>query len=98
MSMTPAAARRLEAEIINGLRRLAFDESDTEFRTSELKCKDGSLELRFYDRYRAIELLLEIARSAGASQDSSGLRKALERGARALAELPNPTPEDDHAV
>ena len=98
MSISSRCARRLEEEVINGLKRLAFSEGDTDYRVSELKCKDGAWEFKYYDRFRAMELLLSLVQSAGGSRDSSGLREALERGARALAEHPPATPSDNAAL
>ena len=103
--MTRHMAKRLEDEIVAGLRRLAFeteslqllrcreeDGNQTEiqvpdcFHASEVRLKGDAVEIRFYDRYRAIELLLAIIRNTGGAQTGSGLQEALKLGARALAQ------------
>lgn len=95
LAISSRCARRLEEEVINGLKKLAFSESDTDYRISEFKCKDGAWEFKYYDRFRAMELLLNLAQSAAGGRDSSGLREALERGARALSEHPPATLPDN---
>lgn len=44
--------------------------------------KDGSMEIKFFDRLRALEKLEELE---GAKQEASPLFRAVEEGARALA-------------
>lgn len=97
--------QRLTAEIIEGLRELAFGWDDGILRlagqngedesksvgghnllhVSRMKLsKDGALEAEFVDRYRAVQMLLEILLRQSADRDSSGFYQALENAARAL--------------
>lgn len=52
------------------------------FSVSEIKRpKGGGMEIRFYDRIKALQCLAELE---GGGEDGAGLAQALEEGARAL--------------
>ena len=86
--------QRIRADVIAGLRRLAFgpaagkirwteDEDGEEldlFPVSEIKRRQNeTLELRFFDRFRALEMLLELAESEQNGSGAAQLYQALER-------------------
>jgi hypothetical protein len=101
--------RSREAEIVAGMRRLAFGSvsdavrlmlSDEAPAVAELECmdffniseikrqKNGGLEIKFFDRLKALELLAEHAGESGGAL--SGFLKALSAGEK----VSKPIPED----
>ncbi len=55
------------------------------FAISEIKKpKDGALEIKFFDRFKALEKLLEISEEASGQDGIAGLYHALEQSARII--------------
>ena len=85
--------RRLAFGEIKDAVRLLFCESVTPqtlrnldlFCVSEIRSvKGGGMEIKFYDRIRALECMRELA----GGEDQGGFYKALEEGAKALSNEP----------
>lgn len=86
--------RRLAFGEIKDAVRLLFCESATPqmlrnldlFCVSEIRSvKGGGMEIKFYDRIRALECMRELADAEG---DRGGFYRALEEGAKALSNEP----------
>ncbi|MEG0894968.1 MAG: terminase small subunit [Oscillospiraceae bacterium] len=75
-----------------GLKRLAFtcsndslkllkgeisDDLDL-FHISEIKIKDGAIEIKYFDRFKALDMLLKIAKESLEKNDENDFFKALE--------------------
>ena len=81
------------AEVTEGYRRLAFGSvadavklilSDELPDGSDIKCpKSGGIEVKFFDRLKALDRLCELSNAASAGENSDFL-SALDRSARAL--------------
>ena len=73
-------------QVTKCLKRLAFGDHD-DFAVSELKAhRDGGQDVVYYDRYKAMQMLLDIVRQETSREDTIGLYAALEATTRALNE------------
>lgn len=58
------------------------------FHISEIKIpKDGAIEIKFFDRYKAFDKLMEIARFKSGSDDATEFFAALEKSAKSIDEV-----------
>ena len=73
------------AEVTEGYRRLAFGSVADAIRlVSDIKCpKSGGIEVKFFDRLKALDRLCELSNAASVGESPDFLT-ALERSARAL--------------
>ena len=87
-----AGARRLAFGSVNDAVRLALDRENISpeelpkldlFALSELKVTDKGLEMKFFDRLKALSLLRELCGS-GSDEEKTSFYDALERSAAAL--------------
>lgn len=56
------------------------------FHVAELKLKDGACEIKFFDRYKALEKLCELAENQDSGNDAADFYKALKQSADAMEE------------
>lgn len=60
------------------------------FSISEIKIpKDNSIEIKFFDRFKAFDKLIELVNSKNGKQDASEFYKALEKGASLISKEGN---------